>query len=215
MNTDQRPSSKVSDYIGAHPFAILWVAIALAGLVYGVPMFLQAKNEKAIAEARQIVERDRIALAKTQRQEAETALALRCNAGFPQLAASSAALVQSGKAQAALALIGPCATSTQDTQKIAFIEATKAAADIERLAREKRETALRELTAKAVDKADKARRKREGVSIGMTQDEVVASSWGKPRKVNRTTRANSIREQWVYDGGYLYFQDGILTTVQN
>ena len=60
-----------------------------------------------------------------------------------------------------------------------------------------------------------AAKKREGVSIGMTAADAVASSWGKPRKINRTTRANSVREQWVYDGGYLYFDNGVLTSIQN
>ena len=60
-----------------------------------------------------------------------------------------------------------------------------------------------------------AAKKLEGVSIGMTAADAVASSWGKPRKINRTTRANSVREQWVYDGGYLYFDNGVLTSIQN
>jgi SOS-response transcriptional repressor LexA len=33
--------------------------------------------------------------------------------------------------------------------------------------------------------------------------------------VNRTTFARGVHEQWVYDGGYLYFEDGVLTTIQN
>jgi hypothetical protein len=63
--------------------------------------------------------------------------------------------------------------------------------------------------------AEASRRKKEGVSVGMTQDEAIASSWGKPRKVNRTTTSYGVREQWVYDGGYLYFKDGVLTSIQN
>ena len=41
------------------------------------------------------------------------------------------------------------------------------------------------------------------------------SSWGKPRKVNRSTYTFGVHEQWVYDGGYLYFEDGKLTSIQN
>jgi len=61
------------------------------------------------------------------------------------------------------------------------------------------------------------RRKREGVSIGMTQERVLQSSWGRPSKVNRTTTARVSHEQWVYEGGggYLYFDNGILTAIQN
>lgn len=66
-----------------------------------------------------------------------------------------------------------------------------------------------------MEKAIKAARKKEGVRIGMSQQEVVDSSWGRPRTINRTTRASGTQEQWVYDGGYLYFEDGVLTTIQN
>lgn len=56
---------------------------------------------------------------------------------------------------------------------------------------------------------------KEGVRIGMTAERVRLSSWGNPRSINRTISANSTHEQWCYDGGYLYFEDGILTTIQN
>ena len=67
-------------------------------------------------------------------------------------------------------------------------------------------------------KAEAARKKREGVSLGMSPDDVLASSWGKPDKINRTTRASGTREQWVYReriSGYLYFQNDVLTSIQN
>jgi len=69
--------------------------------------------------------------------------------------------------------------------------------------------------AKKADAADRARRRKEGVHIGMSQDDVLKSSWGRPRSVNRTTYSFGTREQWVYDGGYLYFEDRILKTIQN
>ncbi|WP_211147016.1 hypothetical protein [Paenibacillus dokdonensis] len=54
------------------------------------------------------------------------------------------------------------------------------------------------------------------VSIGMTKEEVLASTWGKPKDINKTTTANYVSEQWVYSGyRYLYFENGILTTIQN
>jgi hypothetical protein len=81
------------------------------------------------------------------------------------------------------------------------------AADIDQKARQKAEQLMQ--------KRDAARRKREGVSVGMTREEVLASSWGKPRKINRTTTALSEREQWVYPGGYLYFRNGVLEAIQN
>lgn len=62
---------------------------------------------------------------------------------------------------------------------------------------------------------EKLQKKSQGVKIGMTQQDVLDSNWGRPKKVNRTTTANGVREQWVYDGGYLYFSNGVLTTIQN
>jgi hypothetical protein len=65
-------------------------------------------------------------------------------------------------------------------------------------------------------KAAEARlRKSQGVTIGMTYEEVLASSWGRPKRVNKTTRATSESQQWVYDGGYLYFENGVLRTIQH
>jgi hypothetical protein len=64
------------------------------------------------------------------------------------------------------------------------------------------------------DAEDAARRKKEGVSIGMSKREVLMSSWGKPRGVNTTVYPGGTREQWVYDGGYLYFRDDVLVSIQ-
>jgi hypothetical protein len=55
------------------------------------------------------------------------------------------------------------------------------------------------------------------VAIGMT-DEMVTLSIGAPKDINRTERANHISEQWVYNNDkykYLYFEDGVLKTIQN
>ena len=67
-----------------------------------------------------------------------------------------------------------------------------------------------------VAKAAAAWKARGGVRIGMTAEQVRKSNWGKPNKVNRTTSPNGLREQWVYDGSnYLYFENGVLITIQN
>lgn len=63
---------------------------------------------------------------------------------------------------------------------------------------------------------EKAVKKSQGVRIGMTKQEVLDSSWGKPTKINKTTGSYGVHEQWVYGGGnYLYFENGVLTTIQN
>lgn len=51
-------------------------------------------------------------------------------------------------------------------------------------------------------------------TIGMTEDEVLSSTWGTPEKRNVTTTTGGTREQWVYDNGYIYFTDGIVTSIQ-
>ncbi len=53
------------------------------------------------------------------------------------------------------------------------------------------------------------------VSIGMTAQEVENSTWGKPKKINRTTTRYGVSEQWVYSNNrYVYLDDGIVTAIQ-
>lgn len=56
--------------------------------------------------------------------------------------------------------------------------------------------------------------KNYDVSIGMTKDEVLNSKWGRPQDVNKTTTKYGVHEQWVYRNKYLYFDDEILTSIQ-
>lgn len=59
-------------------------------------------------------------------------------------------------------------------------------------------------------------KKSRGVAVGMSMDDVRASSWGKPQSINTTTTATTERQQWVYGNrSYLYFQNGTLTSIQN
>lgn len=55
--------------------------------------------------------------------------------------------------------------------------------------------------------------------IGMTATQAEKTTWGYPDKVNATTSINGKSEQWVYRRGaaskYLYFKNGILTTIQD
>ncbi len=52
--------------------------------------------------------------------------------------------------------------------------------------------------------------------IGMTKQEVLDSNWGKPNDINKTTTEYGTSEQWVYDKkGYIYFDDGLVSTIQN
>ena len=42
----------------------------------------------------------------------------------------------------------------------------------------------------------------------------VILSWGKPRNINRSIGKWGVHEQWVYPNRYLYFENGILTSLQ-
>lgn len=52
-------------------------------------------------------------------------------------------------------------------------------------------------------------------AIGMTAEEVLASTWGKPQKINKTTTQWSVSEQWVYDlDRYVYLEDDVVVAIQ-
>ena len=51
------------------------------------------------------------------------------------------------------------------------------------------------------------------VRIGMTK-EMCKLSWGEPKSINETITSGGKSEQWVYSDNYLYFDNGILTTIQ-
>jgi hypothetical protein len=51
--------------------------------------------------------------------------------------------------------------------------------------------------------------------IGMSEEEVLASCWGKPRSRRRTGVEGLMRDQWIYgDGRYLYFDNGRLFAIE-
>jgi hypothetical protein len=51
--------------------------------------------------------------------------------------------------------------------------------------------------------------------IGMSEEEVLGSAWCFPDSKNTTETAGHTMEQWVYPHwGYLYIDDGVLTTIQ-
>ncbi|MHB9140752.1 MAG: hypothetical protein ACYC25_02630 [Paludibacter sp.] len=56
-----------------------------------------------------------------------------------------------------------------------------------------------------------------GINIGMNKNMVIAA-WGKPYHINTTTNVYGVHEQWVYgkySSSYVYFDDGIVTTIQH
>lgn len=75
----------------------------------------------------------------------------------------------------------------------------------------------RDTAAKANRLAEARERERaNGVRLGMGQEQVRASSWGNPICTHRMTGSDGKHEQWVYAGDkYLYFRNGLLSTIQN
>lgn len=56
---------------------------------------------------------------------------------------------------------------------------------------------------------------KKKVKIGFTQ-QMCIDSWGKPKSINKTTTGYGVHEQWVYaSGNYLFFENGILSAIQN
>jgi hypothetical protein len=53
------------------------------------------------------------------------------------------------------------------------------------------------------------------IEPGMTQEEVL-KAWGRPSDINTTESSDYYLSQWVYEDrdAYLYFEKGILTTIQ-
>lgn len=65
-------------------------------------------------------------------------------------------------------------------------------------------------------RSEVAAKKTRGVYVGMNMTDALASSWGRPRNVRRTIVSTASHEQWIYGGGnYLYFENGLLTAIQN
>jgi hypothetical protein len=55
--------------------------------------------------------------------------------------------------------------------------------------------------------------------IGMTTDQAIRTAWCYPDKKNTTETAGHLHEQWIYQHGvehrgYLYFDNGHLTAIQ-
>ncbi|MGI1795213.1 MULTISPECIES: hypothetical protein [Acinetobacter] len=72
--------------------------------------------------------------------------------------------------------------------------------------------------ANAKDKAEQAAKKEP--RVGMTKAEAEKSTWGYPDKINTTTTANNVFEQWVYrtpysGSKYLHFTNGRISSISN
>lgn len=140
-------------------------------------------------------------------------LEAKCQINVEATKAQARAKLKAGDPDGAFLFLNECRAMWKDAEAIALHREALLATQ----AKDAKTTKAAAAQAKAKSAADKARRKKEGVALGMSKEQVLASSWGKPMYVNRTTTAAGVHEQWVYQGlhSYLYFENGILTAVQN
>ena len=68
-----------------------------------------------------------------------------------------------------------------------------------------------ETTMRKVENGNSVEKKHP--SIGMTAEEVRNSTWGSPDDINKTVTAYGTTEQWVYGNKYIYFRDGVVTSI--
>lgn len=65
----------------------------------------------------------------------------------------------------------------------------------------------------------KKQRKKQGVRTGMSMQDVIDSSWGKPQHITKYQTSDRHTEIWQYgrygERGSLMFEDGTLTMIQN
>lgn len=166
----------------------------------GLYVAQEAKKEQAVADQKKLADEKKVADFKAMAPQAHLDEAKRLGNGpladkhlkeVPEDFSGKTALVASLK-----------------KERDAIAEAAKRAAKL-KADKEK-------LKADAEKRKQLAEWKKQGVTIGMTAERVRLSSWGRPQSINRTTYASGEREQWVYGGhNYLYFVNGILTTIQN
>jgi CHASE3 domain sensor protein len=197
--------------VSRYPLA---VGLVIVALISGASLWAKAKREEAerlhIAEEAQRLAQGEARRAQLLKEEADHRA--QCTTGI-QNVISEARLAIKTDPDRALAIMNACGDLIEDPRgKAMHKEALQAAQAVG--AREAARVVAEE---KRQRQAELARRKREGVRIGMTQEEVLQSNWGRPESVNRTVTSRGTREQWVYPGmrNYLYFEDGVLTTIQN
>ena len=89
--------------------------------------------------------------------------------------------------------------------------------ELKRLELERESKAEKELEKRYIKKYGEKvylKMKRGYYWIGMNK-EMATISLGSPNKVNRTVGAWGVKEQWVYETIYLYFENGVLTSYQD
>ena len=180
-------------FVRRRPYVLLLLVVALIAA-----FFIRGKSD---SEPVQVKATAPIATKAPLQQQANTA----CTTQQDNMVAQAQKLLASKEIESAYELLSKCQFALEKSPHKAFYLQTRDQWEQVKSAKQAR-----------LEREEKARKKREGVSIGMSAQDVIDSSWGKPSKVNRTTNQWGVSEQWVYaSGNYLYFKDGVLTSIQN
>jgi hypothetical protein len=190
---------------------VLLLGVPAAFIAYAlISPYIEAKiplsaSEVSAAKASQEAKLQAEAKRKKAADDVEAALKLKCVDNIEALIQAATKELKEKNPQWAAAELGKCAGVMTEPRAIALreksVQASAAKVQAEKL---------------ALEKEIRAAKKKEGVRIGMSMQDVIDSQWGRPEKVNKTTNAHGTHEQWVYgSGGYLYFDNGVLTSIQN
>ena len=206
-------SLRTKAYSFGNAFGRNWPLAAMAMLVIAAVYIVYSGNhQETVLKTRDIVnqpaepkEPTPSEIAWAQEKKATEERLERCTTGAAALRKSASVAMNASDPQKAFEILNPCNNFPIDAEtKALLVKALNAA------------RANDEKTEKTRLASEKARRKKQGANLAMTPQEVIESSWGKPRNINRSTYTFGTREQWVYgNGNYLYFKDGILDSIQN
>ena len=190
-------SYRLGAFLGRNKTISACVALALAGYAMwptpsSVPTKVAAPSE--IGSPSDILKKATLAGVKVPNP---------CDTGADERLAKAKSAMLAANPEVAFEHLQACRSTLTGEAKTVFVQALT------------QSNAKREKVADAEAKRIRAEKKRSGVVIGMSQQDALDSNWGKPQKINRTTNAHGVSEQWVYNGGYLYFKDGVLTSIQN
>ena len=87
--------------------------------------------------------------------------------------------------------------------------------NIEKIKKDNEELKAQQEMQQRTEEFQKEMKKMRGITIGMSQQDVLDSIWGQPEDINKTTTKYGVSEQWVYSGyRYIYFDNGIVTAIQ-
>lgn len=102
---------------------------------------------------------------------------------------------------------GDCEAASRELSNISYSDKVRLTDELKGLIRYLESEIKRVRSGRAIQNRD--------VFIGMSKGDAELA-WGKPEDINRTINRYSTHEQWCYSGNrYLYFDDGILTSIQD